>query len=120
MKLSEIKKLMNALPPENMDWQAKKGQELLQKLGFEPSAMYQELEMESRFVDTHQDVSFSATKVNLHSHSFYELLFCRNTCGVEYLVGFSDYSSFYRAFKQEYGISPRQYKKLQESPESGL
>lgn len=29
-------------------------------------------------------------------------------------VGFSDYSSFYRAFKQEYGISPRQYRNLQE------
>ena len=27
-------------------------------------------------------------------------------------VGFSDYSSFYRAFRQEYGISPRQYRKL--------
>jgi len=29
-------------------------------------------------------------------------------------VGFRDYSSFYRAFRQEYGISPRQYRKLQE------
>ena len=29
-------------------------------------------------------------------------------------VGFSDYSTFYRAFKQEYGISPRQYRTLQE------
>ena len=28
-------------------------------------------------------------------------------------VGFQDYSSFYRAFKQEYGISPRQYRMLQ-------
>ena len=28
-------------------------------------------------------------------------------------VGFSDYSSFYRAFKQEYGISPRQFKEQQ-------
>jgi AraC-like DNA-binding protein len=29
-------------------------------------------------------------------------------------VGFSDYSGFYRAFKQEYGISPRQYRNLRE------
>lgn len=27
-------------------------------------------------------------------------------------IGFKDYSSFYRAFKQEYGISPRQYRTL--------
>ena len=26
------------------------------------------------------------------------------------LCGFSDYSSFYRAFKKEYGLSPKQYK----------
>lgn len=28
-------------------------------------------------------------------------------------VGFSDYSSFYRAFKSEYGISPRQFREQQ-------
>ena len=31
------------------------------------------------------------------------------------LAGFCDYSSFYRAFMQEYGISPRQYRILQDS-----
>ena len=35
-------------------------------------------------------------------------------------VGFSDYSSFYRAFKQEFGISPRQFRKKQESVEHAL
>ena len=29
-------------------------------------------------------------------------------------VGFSDYSSFYRAFKSEYGISPRQFREQQQ------
>lgn len=28
-------------------------------------------------------------------------------------VGFSDYSSFYRAFKNEYGISPRKFREQQ-------
>ena len=27
-------------------------------------------------------------------------------------VGYKDYSTFYRAFKQEYGISPRKYKNI--------
>jgi len=31
-------------------------------------------------------------------------------------VGFSDYSTFYRAFRQEYGISPSRYRKLRETP----
>ena len=30
-------------------------------------------------------------------------------------VGFADYSGFYRAFRQEYGISPRQYRRMQVS-----
>ena len=33
-------------------------------------------------------------------------------------VGFTDYSTFYRAFKQEFGISPRQYRKQLESPDN--
>ena len=29
-------------------------------------------------------------------------------------VGFAEYSAFYRSFKGEYGISPREYRKMQE------
>ena len=34
-------------------------------------------------------------------------------------VGFTDYSAFFRAFRQEYGVSPRQYRKLHEGNDQG-
>lgn len=47
--------------------------------------------MTSRFVDTHRDTSFSNAQINLHSHAFYELLYCRTSGGAEYLVGSERY-----------------------------
>ena len=91
MKLSEIKKILPNLPmPVGAADQARRN-EYLRQLGYDPSMLYQELEMESRFVDTHQDISFSNASVCLHSHIFLELLYCRNTCGAEYLVGSERY-----------------------------
>ncbi len=55
------------------------------------SDFYQELEMRSRFVDTYQDVSHPGSNVQLHSHNFYELLYCRKANGAEYLVGSDRY-----------------------------
>jgi AraC-like DNA-binding protein len=63
----------------------------LKAIGFESGKFYQELEMTSRYVDTHQDISDSNAQVSLHSHSFCEILCCQNTCGVEYLVGAERY-----------------------------
>ena len=57
----------------------------------EPADLYQELEMTSRYVDTHQDVTYSNSRVNLHSHNFYEFLFCHSASDVEYLVGAERY-----------------------------
>lgn len=86
MKMSEIQKLISG---KEFSVDPSKGQTLpdfLRSLGIDPGSIYQELEMEGQFVDTHQDISWSNANVNLHSHSFTELLFCRNTCGAEYLV----------------------------------
>lgn len=50
-------------------------------------SFYQDLEMSYRYVQTHQDVSVQGKSIPAHSHTFAELLLCRNTCGVEYLLG---------------------------------
>ena len=91
MKLSDIKKLTRHLPTGESRTETLRRNAILRSIGYEPGALYQELEMESRFVDTHQDVSWSNFSVNLHSHTFYEVLCCRNTCGAEYLVGAERY-----------------------------
>ncbi len=58
--------------------------------GYQPGSIYQELEMDSLYVDTHDDISKSADVVQLHSHTFYEILFCRSG-SLEYLLGTERY-----------------------------
>lgn len=60
-------------------------------LGLDTTAFHQELEMDSLFVDIYRDITYSNDHVQLHSHTFYEILFCRNNCGAEYLVGADRY-----------------------------
>ena len=91
MKLSDIKKLARDLPQPLSAADQTRRNEYLKNLGYDPGSLYQELEMESRFVDTHRDVSYTNSNVSLHSHTFYELLYCCNTCGAEYLVGSERY-----------------------------
>ena len=40
--------------------------------------LYQELEMNSRYVNAHSDVNYSGDIIQLHSHSFYEILYTRS------------------------------------------
>lgn len=65
--------------------------EYIQELSKHSNDFYQHLEMESQYVDTYQDISYPSASVQLHSHRFYELIFCRNARGVEYLVGSERY-----------------------------
>ncbi len=60
--------------------------ERFQGKGMNISDIYQEIEMDSYYVDTHQDVSFGGAVIHLHSHCFYELLCIRSACGVEYMI----------------------------------
>ena len=89
MKLSEIKRLTSSLPETRSN--SFRMAEELQKLGIDPGSFYQELEMDSPYVDTHQDVSYSNANIHFHSHAFYEILCCRNTCDAEYLVNSDRY-----------------------------
>ena len=65
--------------------------ETLRAEGIDFQNFYQELEMSDPFVETHRDVSYSNAQLTLHSHTFYELLYCINDCGAEYLVGADRY-----------------------------
>lgn len=60
-------------------------------LGLDTTSFHQELEMDSPYVDTYRDITYSNANVQLHSHVFYEILCCRNSCGAEYLVGSERY-----------------------------
>lgn len=86
MKLDDIKKIAAKADQALLLADPKQFHTALQAAGLEPGAIYQELEMSSRFVDTHRDVSLSNAQVSLHSHAFYEILYCHNAPGVEYLV----------------------------------
>lgn len=91
MKLSELKALTLSLEREGKAPDSQDVYMRMAELGLDPSKLYQELEMTSPLVDTHRDVSYGNVHIQLHSHAFYELLYCCNTCGAEYLVGAERY-----------------------------
>ena len=91
MKMEEVGKLSAELEKQYALGGEAGVEKHLRTMGIEPGRFYQELEMTSRYVDTHQDLSMSNSQVSLHSHIFYEILCCQNTCDVEYLVGAERY-----------------------------
>ena len=91
MKLSIIRELSKRFSPPTTQEEMLKIQEILRSEGIDFQNVYQELEMSEPLVETHRDVSYSNAQLNLHSHTFYELLYCCNDCGAEYLVGADRY-----------------------------
>ena len=91
MKLSELRKNCQFLFNANADYDPVQIHSFFSSMGYEPGTFYQELEMDSPYVDTHQDISHSNRNLQFHSHTFYEMLCCRNSCSAEYLVGTERY-----------------------------
>lgn len=89
MKIDEISKFDDFAFPKTPEDQQRIYNKLI-ALGINPAEMYQELEMSSRYVNTHRDTSYSNAMISLHSHDYYEVLFCRSS-GVEYLIGSERY-----------------------------
>ena len=65
-------------------------QQLLRERGLSAGNLYQEMEMDSAYVDAHEDISTSRDEVQLHSHTFYELIYCHSG-SLDYLVGTQRY-----------------------------
>lgn len=91
MKMSEIRRLSRLLqigsgqvPSEETVRRA------AETAGFRLDTVYQELEMDDPYVDTHEDPGTNPEPVQLHSHSFYEVLFIVSG-NVQYLVGTERY-----------------------------
>ena len=63
----------------------------IQENGINIASLYQELEMSSAYANIHRDITYKKTSISLHSHSFYEVIFCRASDRVEYLVGSRHY-----------------------------
>lgn len=91
MKLADIRNITKEIYSMDASSQHEKMLEHLRALGYDPNAFYQELEMNSRFVDTHRDISYGGNPVQLHSHNFYEVIYCRGGNDIEYLVGTDRY-----------------------------
>jgi len=91
VKLEDLNRIAQRLQIDGDTRNSPRLREYLRDLGLDPDRIYQELEMSARYAQAHRDTSYSNATVHLHSHSFYEILCCRNTCGAEYLVGTGRY-----------------------------
>ena len=63
---------------------------LFRALGGAGINLYQELEMSSPYVNTHRDVSYGPENLQLHSHAFFELIYCEGGT-IQYLIGDTRY-----------------------------
>lgn len=86
-----IREISKRFAPPKTQEELQKIWEELQREGVEFQNFYQELEMSYPMAETHRDETYTNATVTLHSHDFYEMLYCRSSDRVEYLVGTERY-----------------------------
>ena len=87
MKLSEMRKMTQNISEPKYHFESANMMEYVKILGLDTAVFHHELEMDSPFVDTYRDITYSNADVQLHSHTFFEILYCRSANGTEYLIG---------------------------------
>ena len=92
MNFSTLKELMRSrFQRPTTETEYYKILEYLAQEGIAIGNLYQELEMSSSLVSFHRDITYGRQSISLHSHSFYEIMLCRSSDRVEYLVGTNRY-----------------------------
>ena len=89
MKLAELMQQIHEASGSVPDMIALKAK--CDALGIQLETIYQELEMNSAYADSHRDVSREAGLVRPHSHSFYELIYCTSCDNIQYIIGTERY-----------------------------
>lgn len=93
MKLNEASDYIKKMELNRNDGYVKPQdfQAALHAAGIPSVNFYQEMEMYSRYVNAHIDENHSGDVIQLHSHSFYEILYTRSG-RIQYLLGDERYS----------------------------
>ena len=89
MKLAELMRQIQDASGSEPDMMALKRQ--CDALGIHLESIYQELEMNSAYAESHRDTSREAGLVRLHSHSFYELIYCTGCDNIQYIIATERY-----------------------------
>lgn len=89
MKLAELMKQIRDAAGSEPDMMALK--QKCDALGIHLESIYQELEMNSAYAESHRDISLEADLVRLHSHSFYELIYCSGCDNVQFIIATERY-----------------------------
>ncbi len=91
MKISRLRRSMDFEKEVKWEEVDRQRAEFYEKNGYSKSDnLYLELEMDSPYVNAHEDYSRTVDVVQLHSHTFHEILFCRSG-NVQYMLGTERY-----------------------------